>query len=85
MLVKEGKKISILSDGVRLNGSVYRGILELMGRFGYLSMEEVMYGFDLSEQMIKCQQERAESFGRCIFTFGQADQFLRDLENTIFV
>jgi hypothetical protein len=50
MLVREEKKRSILADNQVGHGSVYRGILELMGRFGYVSKEEVMYGFELSEQ-----------------------------------
>ena len=50
MLVKEEKKRRILADSHIEHGSVYREILELMGRFGYVSKEEVMYGFELSEQ-----------------------------------
>ena len=50
MLVKEEKKRIILGDGHMEYGSVYRGILELMGRFGYVSMDEVVYGYELSEQ-----------------------------------
>jgi len=50
MSVIKGKKIIFLKERGIENGLVYRGILELMGRFGYVSMEEVIYGFDLSEQ-----------------------------------
>lgn len=49
MLVKEGKKTIIFNEELLESGSVYRGILELIARFGYVSMEEVMYGFDLPE------------------------------------
>lgn len=50
MLVKEKKKRGILWKGGIKHGSIYRGIIELMGRFGYLSMDEVIYGFAVSEQ-----------------------------------
>src|SRR5258708_4727034 len=38
----------ILGNGRNGNTQVYRGVLELMGRFGYVSLEEVMYGFGLN-------------------------------------
>jgi hypothetical protein len=50
MLVKEEKRVGILTAGLHENGSTYRGILELMGRFGYLSFEEAVYGFDLTDR-----------------------------------
>src|SRR5882672_2891147 len=39
----------ILGQVIR-NGPVYRGIMKLLARFGYLSIQEVMYGFDLTIQ-----------------------------------
>lgn len=50
MSVREIKKRIILTNRDIGYGSGYRKILELMGRFGYVSKEEVMYGFELSEQ-----------------------------------
>src|SRR5258708_15789519 len=50
MLVEDRKKKVVLMHGGIDHGSVYRGLLELMGRFGYVSPEEVVYGFALSEQ-----------------------------------
>lgn len=50
MFGNDGNFTNVLSHRGIEYGSVYRGILELMGRFGYLSPEEVMYGFSLSEQ-----------------------------------
>lgn len=40
----------ILKDGGQRNSEVYRGILRLLAQFGYASIEEVMYGFDLALQ-----------------------------------
>jgi hypothetical protein len=40
----------ILSEGFGKNGDVYRGIMELMCRFMYVSIEELKYEFDLSHQ-----------------------------------
>jgi len=40
----------ILGSEVLRNGPVYRGIMELLARFGYLSIQEVKYGFDLTIQ-----------------------------------
>lgn len=50
MLSKETKEASALAEGRQEYVSVYRDLMELMGRFGYVSKEEAMYGFDLSEQ-----------------------------------
>lgn len=49
----EKRGIFLLSE--KWNGSqkVYRGILEILSRFGFVSIEEVMYGFDLTEQKAK--------------------------------
>jgi len=40
----------ILAGNGNPNSSVYRGILELVSRFGYISIREVQYGYDLSLQ-----------------------------------
>ena len=40
----------ILTDGGHRNSETYRGILKLLGQFGYVSIEEVMYGFELPLQ-----------------------------------
>ena len=40
----------ILRAGGHKNSEVYRGILELLSRFGYISIQEVMYGFQLPIQ-----------------------------------
>ncbi len=50
VLVREEKGLEILTEGACENGAIYRGILELMGRFGYLSFEEVLYGFPLTDR-----------------------------------
>ena len=68
MLVKEGEKTRIFSNGITENVSVYAGILELMARFGYVSLDEVMYGFGLSVQYARnrlsylVRQELVSSF-----------------------
>jgi len=36
----------LLGNGINGNSRVYRGIMELLGRFGYLSLEEVIFGYD---------------------------------------
>jgi hypothetical protein len=38
----------ILSEGGHKHCGVYRGVLGLMSRFGYVSVREVMYGFQLN-------------------------------------
>jgi len=71
MLVEEGKKTIFLTKGSCQNSLVYRGILGLMAQFGYISLEEVIYGFDLAEQEARdrlkylARQELIESF--CFF------------------
>jgi len=49
-LVTDKKRASYLSNGSSENGSINQGILELIAQFGYVSFEEVMYGFGLSEK-----------------------------------
>lgn len=44
----EAKGSLILSEGGHKHSGVYRGVLELVSRFGYVSVREVMYGFKLS-------------------------------------
>jgi len=48
VLMRAGQDI-LRAEGHR-NSGVYRGILELLSRFGYLSIQEVMYGFQLRTQ-----------------------------------
>lgn len=50
MLIQDEKRTSNLSNGSFEKGSINQGILELVARFGYVSLEEVMYGFGLSEK-----------------------------------
>jgi len=49
-LVKDKKRAAYLSNGSSENGSINQGILELISQFGYVSFEEVMYGFGLLEK-----------------------------------
>jgi len=44
------KGFLILSKDGHKHSGVYRGMLELLARFGYASTDEVMYGFDLTWQ-----------------------------------
>jgi len=68
MLVEEGKKTIYLTKGTCQNSLVYRGIMGLMAQFGYISLKEVIYGFDLAEQEARdrlkylARQELIESF-----------------------
>jgi len=50
MLIRDKKGSSYLSDGASENGSINQGILKLIAWFGYVSFEEVVYGFRLSEK-----------------------------------
>ena len=43
----ERRGVFLLSECGGGKPSLYRGIVELVSRFGFISVEEVMYGFDL--------------------------------------
>src|SRR5579863_4805861 len=47
MPVLDSKGVMILSQDSHKHSAVYRGILEMLARFGYCSGQEIMYGFDL--------------------------------------
>src|SRR5438105_10477508 len=44
------KGTAILSKDGHRHSQVYRGVMELLARFGYASIEEVRYGFHLNLQ-----------------------------------
>src|SRR5664279_4811456 len=49
----EKRGIFLLSENGRECTGVYRRILEMVSRFGFISIEEVMYGFDFPAQKAK--------------------------------
>jgi hypothetical protein len=45
-VLERQRTMILLEDGVK-HGEIYRGVLELLARFGYVSIRELMYGWGL--------------------------------------